>query len=206
MYAPFVMSLTPSRNWSLPDNMRQLVTALLGILTVLYPVAVYFSLEHLSPRTWGGILLALLALRLWMHRQHGASEISRWSSLAAVLAALWMLAGDSAIAMRTYPVIVNAVLAILFGVSLLHPPSLIERLARLQDPALPESGVIYTRKVTQVWLAFFVLNGSISAYTAFWGTMEQWTLYNGAISYVLMGTLFVVEWLVRQTAMKRANS
>lgn len=186
--------------------MRTVITVTLALLTVLYPVAVYFSLEHFSPRLWGGILLGLFALRLWMHRRQRVGEIARWSSVAAAVAALWMLAGDSAIALRSYPVMVNGVLALIFGYSLVRPPSLIERLARLQDPALPPSGVAYTRKVTQVWLGFFLLNGGIAAYTAYWGTMEQWTLYNGVISYVLMGILFAVEWMVRQAVMKQAHS
>ena len=49
--------------------MRPVITVTLAVLTVLYPVAVYFSLEHFSPRLWGGILLGLFALRLWMHRR-----------------------------------------------------------------------------------------------------------------------------------------
>lgn len=186
--------------------MRHLVTVILGVLTVLYPVAVYFSLEHFSPRVWGAILLGLFALRLWIHRHQQIGEIALWSSVAATIAALWMLAGDSPMALRSYPVMVNASLALIFAISLIRPPSMIERLARLQDPALPPEGVPYTRKVTQVWLAFFLINGSIASYTAYWGTLEQWTLYNGIISYVLMGTLFAVEWCVRQSVMKRAQS
>lgn len=183
--------------------MRLILTVMLAVLTVLYPVAVYFSLEHLSPRVWGAILLGLFALRMWMQRKQQSGEIARWSMLAALLAALWMLAGDSHLAMRSYPVMVNVTLACIFGWSLLHPPSMIERLARLQEPDLPASGVVYTRKVTQVWLGFFLINGSIAAYTAYLGTYEQWALYNGVISYIVMGCLFGGEWIVRQHARKQ---
>jgi uncharacterized membrane protein len=186
--------------------MRAFVTLLLGVLTVLYPVAVYLSLEYFSPRLWGGILLGLFALRLWIHRRQRMGDLAVWVSVAASLAALWMLAGDSPTALRSYPVMVNATLAVVFAVSLLRPPTMIERLARLQDPALPPEGIPYTRKVTWVWLAFFLVNGAIASYTAYWGTLEQWTLYNGIISYVLMGLLFAGEWCVRQSVIKRVQS
>ena len=72
--------------------------------------------------------------------------------------------------------LVNASLLVLFAASLLHPPSLIERLARLQQPDLPAAAVAYTRRVTQVWCGFFVLNGSIAAYTALYASAAQWAL------------------------------
>jgi uncharacterized membrane protein len=57
--------------------------------------------------------------------------------------------------------------------------------------------VRYTRRVTEVWCAFFVLNAAAAAYTAIYATREAWALYNGVIAYVLMGTLFVAERLLR---------
>jgi uncharacterized membrane protein len=53
------------------------------------------------------------------------------------------------------------------------------------------------RKVTVVWLGFFLTNAAISAATAIGGSLETWTLYNGFISYVIMGVLFVSEWILR---------
>ena len=47
----------------------------------------------------------------------------------------------------------------LFGLSLKFGPPLVERLARLQEPELPEHAVRYTRQVTAVWAGFFLANG-----------------------------------------------
>jgi len=58
--------------------------------------------------------------------------------------------------------------------------------------------VAYTRRVTQVWCGFFVLNGSVALVTALWASDATWALYNGLISYCLMGCLFAGEWLVRR--------
>ena len=91
----------------------------------------------------------------------------------------------------------------LFAASLYRPPSLIERLARLREPDLPPEGVRYTRRVTQLWCLFFVLNGSVALYTALFTSLATWTLYNGFIAYLLMGTLFAVELLCRTHLRKR---
>lgn len=58
-----------------------------------------------------------------------------------------------------------------FSWSLRSPTSLIERLARIQHPDLPPEGIIYTRRVTQIWCVFIV-NGSIALVTALWSSFE----------------------------------
>jgi len=63
---------------------------------------------------------------------------------------------------------------------------------------LPAGGVAYTRKVTIMWCAFFVANGLAALATALWASNEVWLLYNGLVSYLLMGALFAGEWLVRR--------
>jgi acyl-coenzyme A synthetase/AMP-(fatty) acid ligase/3-hydroxymyristoyl/3-hydroxydecanoyl-(acyl carrier protein) dehydratase len=61
----------------------------------------------------------------------------------------------------------------------------------------------YCRKVTFVWCGFFVLNGSIAAWTIFSGSDALWSIYNGGISYILIGTLFAGEFMVRKMVQKK---
>lgn len=61
-----------------------------------------------------------------------------------------------------YPVVVNSVMLAVFGGSLWSGMPIIERLARLREPDLPERAVRYTRRVTQIWCAFFIINGGIA--------------------------------------------
>ena len=75
---------------------------------------------------------------------------------------------------------------------------MVERLARLRNPELPAAGVRYTRQVTQVWCAFFIVNGLIAVWTAVWSSREVWAVYNGFIAYLAMGALFAGEWLLRR--------
>jgi uncharacterized membrane protein len=108
-------------------------------------------------------------------------------------------------ALRLYPVLVNAGMLELFAWSLHSPPSLVERLARLQHPDLPPEGVRYTKRVTLVWCLFFIINGGIALITALWGSMAVWTLYNGLIAYLLMGILFAGEYIVRKRTQPHAR-
>ena len=56
----------------------------------------------------------------------------------------------------------------------------------------------WTRRVTEVWCVFFILNGSIALYTALYCSMQVWALYNGLIAYVLMGILLGGEFVLRR--------
>lgn len=165
----------------------------LGLITLLYPLLIYRGISHFEPR-WLALLLLTLALaralatkeKIWLIAAAGA----------AVLAGI-SLFSNQIMPLKLYPVLVNAVLCAAFGLTLIFPPSAIERLARLREPQLPPDGVRYTRRVTQIWCAFFVLNGSIALITVFCED-AVWALYNGFIAYLLMGTLFLGEWLIRR--------
>jgi uncharacterized membrane protein len=74
----------------------------------------------------------------------------------------------------------------------------VERFARLTDPHFPVKALPYTRKVTQVWCVFFVVNGSLSALSCL--DPHWWAWYNGGIAYLLIGAMMGAEWLVRQRA------
>lgn len=173
----------------------------LTVLTLAYPLLVYFGLDsHVEPR-WLALLLVGMALmraafareRLWLVAAFGAMVLAGVS--------FW---GNQVLPLKLYPLLVNLVLLCIFSISLVYPPSMIERLARLHEPDLPPAGVVYTRRVTQVWCGFFVANGSISLLTVFWGSDAEWALYNGMVSYVLMGVLFVGEWLLRKRMKAKA--
>jgi uncharacterized membrane protein len=111
----------------------------------------------------------------------------------------------NAVSLQYYSVVVSVFFLSVFASSLTHKQSLIERLARQFEPNLPESGVRYTRRVTQAWCVFFLLNTALTLWSIHAGE-KVWALYNGFISYVLMGCMFAGEWLVRRRVKRRNNS
>ncbi len=87
---------------------------------------------------------------------------------------------------------------VLFGGSLFQSQSLVERLARLQTPNLNTQAIQYTRRVTQVWCSVFCLNILLSTLFIAFNLLEYWAIYTGVISYIIMGLVMSIEWLIRQ--------
>ena len=166
---------------------------LIGLLTLLYPAAVYYGIQYFQPRMIAIGLAVLLLIRLAAI----TDKIARQILLIGVVYACFAAIGNQAFALRFYPVLVNALLLLIFSLSLIYPPSAIERLASLNNPNLPPQAQRYTRRVTQVWCGFFVLNGGIALSTALYASLAAWSLYNGLIAYLLMGLVFAGEYWIR---------
>ncbi|HCI5981394.1 DNA gyrase subunit B [Klebsiella sp. HSTU-Sny5] len=181
------------------------VPLLTGILLLAWPFIIWFGLAHNSLQG----LLPLMALMLFLRFRQTRRRAGALSVVTQIVAAAGMTLCIASYLLKThqlllfYPVVVNSVMLAVFGGSLWSTMPIIERLARLREPDLPERAVRYTRRVTQIWCAFFIINGGIALFTALYGDLSLWTAWNGMISYLLMGTLMAGEWLVRQRVIKR---
>lgn len=181
------------------------VPLMTGLMLLAWPFLVWFGLAHNSLQ-W---LLPLMALLLFLRFRQTRRQAGPLNVVTQVVAATGMTLCIASYLLKThqlllfYPVVVNTVMLAVFGGSLWSSMPIVERLARLREPALPERAVRYTRRVTQIWCAFFVGNGGIALFTALHGDMSLWTAWNGMISYLLIGMLMAGEWLVRQRVIKR---
>ncbi len=205
---------------------RRVATGLLGLSVVAYPVLVYGVLQKANVRLASFVLLlavlplvgSVIAQRRANHHQavpRGNESSSRpgkrmtrpsaaaWA--AAVVVALITVAGslESMRALLFVPVAVNASFLVGFGHTLLSGPPLIERLARLQHPDLTTAEARWCRHWTVAWCCFFALNIGVAAMLASTGRLAWWTIYNGLISYVLMGLLFSAEYVLRKYRFRR---
>jgi uncharacterized membrane protein len=173
---------------------------------LIYPLAIFFGLRLTEPR----YVAAVLAIALLLRQRRQAAKILAGLTRVdlSVVAGLLALAAtttvtNSELLLRLYPVAVNAGMLLVFGTSLAYPPSMIERFARLSEPALGPAAIVYTRQVTRIWCAFFVANGAVAGYTALYASRDAWALYNGLIAYLLMGSLFAGEWIYRRFHLSR---
>ena len=175
--------------------MKRLLKLAVVLLSLAYPFLIYWGLQHFAAAKLLPLILVILAMR-WIV---GGQSYERYL-LLGILGALLLvvLAWGSQLGLKFYPVMVNLGFFLLFAGSLIYPPPIVERLARLRSPELPPEGIVYTRKVTWVWCGFFVANGLIATYTAVWASDEFWVLYNGFVAYLLIGLLAGGEWLVRR--------
>lgn len=183
---------------------------LLAVLGVcIYPLAVFMALQHFSPRVVGAALLLMLLLRyrreghsLWQ----GLAGVQRGSLLFLIGMSGLVTATDSALLLHLMPMFISLSMLLVFAHSLIHPPSMIERIARQMTPDLPPEGVVYTRQVTRIWCGFFLGNALVALYTVSPPGQAYWLWYNGLLSYLLMGTLFAAEWLYRRWRFPEARS
>ena len=167
----------------------------------VYPLLVYFGLLYFDAIWVAGWVLALCILRLFAGSLGVGNPIDGngilISCACGILLALISVTRQSHQAILFYPAIVNLTMLIVFTASLIHPPSMIERIARLSRQNIPRPAIVYMRKLTCIWITFFFLNGATALYTALYTSLETWALYNGLIAYVLIGLLFGGEWIVR---------
>ena len=172
----------------------KLLAIAFAVVSLAYPLLVYFGLQHFEPRWIAAFLVTMVLVRLLSNRTTASYGIAA----AAITLGLLAWFGNAWLPLKLYPVGVNVFFLITFGMSLIYPPSAVERLARIKVPDLNSDGVRYTRRVTQVWVCFFVINGSIALGTALWASDAVWTIYNGFIAYCLMGALAAIELLIRR--------
>lgn len=175
-------------------GLSKLSATAISAAALVYPFAVYLSVGHVEPY-WLAIALCVLSLL-----RAALTRDKLWALIGlmtAVLTAASFYTGHSWQMLKLYPVVVNLTFFLVFATSVIYPPTVIERIARVSEPMLPMAAVRYTRNVTLVWCVFFVLNGAAALATVLWASDAVWALYNGFLAYVAMALLLGVEWLVR---------
>lgn len=99
-------------------------------------------------------------------------------------------------ALKFYPVIVNSFIFCVFFSSVFCEETIIQKIAKKMDGELTDFSRNYTRKLNYVWCIFLFVNLSISFATVFMSP-KVWELYNACISYIALGVMFGVEYIVR---------
>jgi len=166
----------------------------LGILLLLaYPVlthaAVTTNLAYLAWIAWLCIAtLVYLSFR-------GFRGLAGCALLAAA-----PLVADTGALLKLPPVIIDLALAIWFGRTLAPGEEpMISWFARLvRGKELPPDLARYTRISTKVWTAFFVSMAAVAAGLAVLATPWTWSVFTNGIDYLLVGVLFVGEYIFRR--------
>ena len=178
---------------------------LLALISVIYPLLVYVCLSHGYA---GGVALlvsALGAMKCFSLLQKQDTPLARSLIITLLVAGIILKVGTSIPSSSLfYPFVVSTILLGTFGASLLSPPTIIERIASASHGPLPAEGVVYCRNVCKVWTVFFAVNAVVSLDSTR-RSLEWWSLYNGLISYILIGVVFTFEYLTRRRIMKRSS-
>lgn len=206
--------------------MKKFFRVLFYIVAAIYPVLVFTMLVVFKlPVRILSLCVVALAFAFFLSatgsRNSDAESEKKaldWrpmlSSALFLLAGIFCFAFNSKIFLKLYSVAISATLLCVFGSSLFFKPNIIFRFACLSDKSIKGSSFEnqvngYCQKVTIIWCAFFIINGSISAFSSLHDFGSDvlndkiWSVYNGGISYILMGLLFTVEFIVRKMVDKK---
>lgn len=180
--------------------MLRVLTSISTVLLIAYPVLAYFALMHWGPRQAAIAFLLCLSpaavIRL-AAPSPGRSPALGWLPLITIallaLSALW----NHGAFMRAIPGLSNFLFLATFAATLHWGPPMIERFARKIHPDLDEARVRWCRQWTKIWCLFFLANGAVAFALAGWAPLSWWAIYNGQISYALVGLLVATEWILR---------
>ncbi|WP_203249868.1 hypothetical protein [Cysteiniphilum marinum] len=191
-------------------SLRSLTTLIIAIAILLYPFVIFFGIQFLSVQGLSLIILCLFGLRAIFNHKNDHSIMPKYalftlSGIGIAISLLGMLSLNI-IFIKLYPVAMNLAFLGIFITSLFAKENIIYQFAKKTSrQPLPHFVSAYTRKVTIAWCVFFLLNALVSCYSALFSSLHVWTIYNGLISYILIGAFFVCEFVVR-IFIKRKNS
>lgn len=206
--------------------MKKYLKVLFYVVATIYPILIFLTLVVLKmPVRILSLCVVAFACVFFLsatgnYKSNVKSERKALDWRPMLSSALFLLAGilcfvfNKKIFLKLYSVVVSATLLFVFASSLIFKPNIIFRFACLGDKSVKGSSFEdqvndYCKKVTIVWCVFFILNGSVSAFTALYDFGNDslndkiWSVYNGGISYVLMGLLFAIEFVVRKMVDKK---
>ena len=204
--------------------MKKFLKALFYVIAAAYPILVFTLLVVLKVDTKVvSLCMIALAAAFFLSAtgnkktgENGEKKKLDWKTL--LRSALFLGAGlfcfitGKEFFLKLYSVVISATFLVVFAYTLFFGPNIIFRFATLADKKIIGSSYekqveTYGKKVTIVWCCFFVLNGTTATITTFADKIfglspekarEIWAIYNGGISYALMGILFVVEFIIRK--------
>lgn len=169
-------------------------------LALGYPLLAHLAVVlHSQPLQWAALVWllavamggALVKLRAWA-----------WITLVGGAAGAWWLvgAGNGMYALYVAPAAIPAALLVAFASSLRAGQTpLVTRIARLmRGGPLPDELLRYTRHVTQLWCVVCAALFISAVALAIWASPPVWSLMTNVIHYVILGSVFVLEFFYRR--------
>ena len=178
-------------------------TVLVGLVGAAYIAGCHWLMTSAPTSRWNalvviGPMLGLLALFAARRGQRLIAGIAALALAGLVLQA-WRGGGVApATLYLAQHVAIHGALAAMFGLTLRPGQEpLVTALARRVHRGLAPGVAAYSRKVTVVWSAYFVLMAAISIGLFLFAPFEAWAVFANLVTPLAMVCLFVGEFLLR---------
>ena len=169
------------------------------ILTLLYPFVIFFALQKGFSLRFMALFLCVVFVSNFLR-----SEIKSFVFLFCGLGFIvFLLLMDNFLFLKLYPVLMNLLFATFFIISLLdgHEPVVVKIAGKMGYDMRNCASFSYAKKATIAWSLFLTVNTIVSFITVFMSD-TIWMVYNGFISYLLMGIMMLGEYIVRRRVLK----
>jgi uncharacterized membrane protein len=192
-----------------------------GALIVLYPVLIFSALVifKISIRYLSIFLIALAIGYYFINRSnyHGRHKSAVFITPAIIftigvvsfcLPFFFKSTSFSEHLLKIYPALADAVYLTIFLTSYFIPPTLIEDFVNLIDKNVKiniDNAQLqsFCKKSTIAWCVFFFFDAVMAVVTTMFASDLVWGIYNSGITYVLMGIIFVVQYVSIKITEKR---
>jgi uncharacterized membrane protein len=176
----------------------------LGVLSALFIVAspwvLYWTLSQQRIAVAAGALIGWMIVRtlpiVLSARRDQRRAALQLPAIALAFAVLGWISHDGAW-LLVLPSATQGAFGLAFLRSLSGVP-LVEHFARMVKPELSAGELAHCRRWTRIWGVYLLALAAIGLGLARWAPLAVWTIYVGVVSYVLVGVLFAVEYLIRK--------
>lgn len=169
---------------------------LLLVLLIAYPVSIHLAI--INGYTITALLILLSAFILLSSNKWSDRLLLGFVSAGVVIVLSSVIDIHSQFILYLMPLLINAGLALYFGQSLLPDKTpIITQYAIYFRGELDPKAVIYTRRVTRVWVLFFIFLAVESLLLALFASIEIWSLFVNILNYLFIALLFAAEYYIR---------
>ena len=109
-------------------------------------------------------------------------------------------------AVKLYPVCANFTMFLVFFMSSFSKETVIQKFARISEGGgeLHPKTKTYTKNLTYIWCIYLLIQFFASVATLFLSD-KIWMIFNGCVSYILLGLFFAIEYIFRIRFKKKHN-
>jgi len=180
--------------------MRTVMGVVSALFVVASPWVLYWTVSQQRIDVAAAVLIGWVIVRtlpivLSARRDHRRAAL-QLPAIALVFAVLGWISDDA-----TWLLVLPSATQGAFGIAFLRSLSgvpLIEHFARMVKPELGPGELAHCRAWTRIWGIYLLVLAAIGLGLARGAPLAVWTGYVGVVSYVLVGALFAVEYLIRK--------
>jgi uncharacterized membrane protein/rubredoxin len=188
-----------------------------GLIAIMYPVLVFCAMVILKlPIRYLsiGIIIFAIAYSIINSRHYkGKHTIALFVSplILCIIGIVSLCMGESPFFIKLYPALTALAYLTIMITSFFFPPPLAYYFIDIFDKTIKtkipkEVFESYYLKASVIWCVFFFIDGIISVFTTLYGSDRVWGIYNGGVTYFLMGLIFIGEFIVLKSIEKRHHS